>query len=171
MHRPASNSSSTTPVKNARQRSTKTQGKKTAPQKNKSPIVGIGVVIIHNDKVLLVRRANPPLKGLWTLPGGKQKFGETIFECATREIQEETGLLCRPIEILTALDIIIPHTVANAEMHYTVIEVLAEYIEGEAKAASDAIDVLWATMPEIETLCPHSDVPRIVRLAYLQKYL
>ena len=42
------------------------------------PIVGVGAVIVDQDRVLLVRRANEPLKGEWSLPGGAVELGETL---------------------------------------------------------------------------------------------
>ena len=43
-------------------------------------------------KVLLIQRANEPFKGQWALPGGMLDEGETLEQCASRELQEETGL-------------------------------------------------------------------------------
>ena len=56
------------------------------------PHVGVGVVVLRGDSVLLVRRAKPPRVGSWSLPGGGQELGETVFEAGRREIAEETGL-------------------------------------------------------------------------------
>ena len=50
------------------------------------------VAVFHTDKVLLLRRATEPAKGLWTLPGGGINRGETPLEAAIRELEEETGL-------------------------------------------------------------------------------
>jgi len=66
------------------------------------PRVGIGVVVLRRSltrqgktEVLMIRRANEPGKGKWSFPGGKQELGETIVECAVREVREETGLVLR----------------------------------------------------------------------------
>src|SRR5215472_17118768 len=61
------------------------------------PIVGIGIVVIRDDSVLLVRRGKSPNIGAWTLPGGAQELGETTEQAARRELLEETGLEVGPL--------------------------------------------------------------------------
>lgn len=56
---------------------------------------GASMAVINNGNVLLVRRQNVPLAGLWSLPGGKIEPGETAAEAARREILEETGINAR----------------------------------------------------------------------------
>ena len=67
------------------------------------PIAGVGVVVLGAKGVLLVKRAKPPRQGQWSLPGGAQKLGETVFEAARRETLEETGL---EIEVLGLIDVV-----------------------------------------------------------------
>ena len=56
------------------------------------PWVGVGVIVVRGTtEVLLIQRAQPPNQGQWTLPGGGQDLGETVFETAVREVYEETG--------------------------------------------------------------------------------
>ena len=59
------------------------------------PIVGVGAVILHHGEVLLVRRANPPLEGEWSIPGGALDLGEKLRDGVAREVLEETGLEVR----------------------------------------------------------------------------
>ena len=56
------------------------------------PFLGVGGVIIDDNRVLLVRRANPPLQGEWSIPGGLVEVGETTQQALVREVLEETGL-------------------------------------------------------------------------------
>lgn len=48
--------------------------------------------LTKGEKVLLIRRGNPPYQGQWTVPGGKKERGESLSEACTREFYEETGL-------------------------------------------------------------------------------
>ena len=52
------------------------------------PLVGVGVVAIKDGRVLLIRRAKPPRAGRWSLPGGRQRLGETVHETARRELRD-----------------------------------------------------------------------------------
>lgn len=56
------------------------------------PYVGIGVCVIKDKKVLLGKRKNAHGAGSWCFPGGHLEFGESIEQCARREVLEETGL-------------------------------------------------------------------------------
>jgi 8-oxo-dGTP diphosphatase len=56
------------------------------------PVAAVLGVIVHESRVLLVRRSNPPDAGFWGFPGGKIEAGETIEQAALREVNEETGL-------------------------------------------------------------------------------
>ncbi len=56
------------------------------------PKIGVGVCVIKDGKILMGKRLNAHGQGTWAFPGGHLEFGETMSECATREVQEETGL-------------------------------------------------------------------------------
>jgi len=129
------------------------------------PVVGIGVVVWRGDKILLVKRAQPPRQGEWGLPGGVQQLGETIFAAAMREVREETGLEITPLRIITALDVIAPDADQKIEYHYTIIEVVAAASDDQITAQDDALDVRWASLDEVEQLCAWPEVTRVVRLS------
>lgn len=67
---------------------------------NKRPGVGVGVMVLRNNKLLLGKRHEDPDKAdselhgeaSWTMPGGKVDFGEKLEEAAQRELFEETGI-------------------------------------------------------------------------------
>ncbi len=58
----------------------------------KRPRVGVGIVVIQNNKVLLGKRKGTHGSGEWSFAGGHLEFGETVEACAKRELAEETGL-------------------------------------------------------------------------------
>lgn len=71
-----------------------------------SPQVGVCTVIIKDAEILLIRRGIAPSKGLWAMPGGSVKLGETLAEVAERETREETGITVKAQEIVANLDFI-----------------------------------------------------------------
>jgi 8-oxo-dGTP diphosphatase len=101
------------------------------------PCVGVGAVLIHGGRVLLIRRGKEPLRGRWVVPGGTVELGETLEEALVREIQEETGLLVRPREVVAVFDRI--HREADrVDYHYVIVDYLCDYVAGEPRAGSDA---------------------------------
>ena len=116
------------------------------------PRVGVGVVVWHRDRVLLVQRNKAPGEGQWSLPGGGQELGETLFEAAEREVLEETGLQVRSTAVLTAVDNIVRDRDGAIAFHYTIVDVLADYVGGTLVPGDDARDVRWASLDEVSTL-------------------
>ena len=68
------------------------------------PLVGVGAIIIEDARVVLVKRAHPPLQAEWSIPGGVLEVGELVREAAVREAREETGLTVEPGELLGVYD-------------------------------------------------------------------
>ena len=115
---------------------------------NHFPIIGVGAVVMYNSKVLLVQRATPPFKGLWCIPGGKVQFGESLQQAAEREIQEEAGICIKAGEPIYTFEIIETERPENP-IHYVVIDLEADYVSGEIRPGSDALDVAWFSRDEI----------------------
>lgn len=66
--------------------------------------VGVGGVLLRNNKGLIVQRAYNPGKGRWTIPGGYVEQDEKIEDAIVREVKEETGLLTEPLSIIAVKD-------------------------------------------------------------------
>ena len=64
------------------------------------PYLAVSAAIFRDGRVLIVRRARPPAKGLYTLPGGGVELGETLEQAVIREIREETALDIEPVELV-----------------------------------------------------------------------
>jgi 8-oxo-dGTP diphosphatase len=113
------------------------------------PIVGVGAVVVHLNRVLLVKRGSPPLLGEWSLPGGVVELGETLRAAAEREALEETGLIVKAGEVLEVLDRIIPGKDAAPQYHYVLIDFLCTAEGGKLRAGGDAEAVRWAKKSEL----------------------
>ena len=129
------------------------------------PIVGIGVVVWHGDRVLLVRRGKAPRRGQWSLPGGAQQLGETLAEAARREVREEAALEVDLGEIVATLDLIERDPDQRVRYHYTLVDFTAEATGPALRPGSDAADARWFTLEQIETLGLWSETVRIIKLA------
>lgn len=118
------------------------------------PVVGVGAVVIHEGKVLLIRRGKEPLKGRWSVPGGTVELGETLEEALVREIGEETGLAVEPRALLTVFDRIHRED-GNVRYHYVIVDYLCAYVAGELRAGSDAEAAAFVAPEEL----PRYDLP------------
>ena len=116
------------------------------------PIVGVGAIIIHEDRVLVVRRATEPLKGEWSVPGGMLELGEKLKDGIVREVQEETGLVVEPTEVIEVIDSIFADPDGRTRYHYVLIDYLCSVISGEALAATDVSEVRWVRASELDSL-------------------
>jgi acetyl-CoA carboxylase carboxyl transferase subunit beta len=63
------------------------------------------VALLDGRRVLLIQRASEPLKGLWTLPGGRREAGESIEQTAAREVLEEVGLTVHALRPLLTMKV------------------------------------------------------------------
>lgn len=126
------------------------------------PMVGIGAVVWRGDQVLLIRRGKPPRVGQWSLPGGLQQLGETIAEAAIREVAEETGLRIAIGAVIGAYDSI-ERDAGGVRYHYTLVDVDADWLAGEAAAASDAAGVGWFRPEQLDGLGLWSDTLDAIR--------
>ena len=129
------------------------------------PIVGVGVVVLRDEAVLLVRRAKPPLAGQWSLPGGMQELGETLEEAARREVLEETGLGLAGIQFLATVDLIDLDQDRRVRHHYTLIDFWALAGPETLSAGSDAAEAAFVPRSEVPGLGLWSETRRIIELA------
>jgi ADP-ribose pyrophosphatase YjhB (NUDIX family) len=107
-----------------------------------TPVVGVGVVILDQGRLLVVRRAKEPGKGLWAVPGGKVNAGEPLRVAAARETLEETGLVVEVGEVAWVGEHI------NGKHHIVLIDFFAEISGGEAKPGDDADELAWVSVED-----------------------
>jgi ADP-ribose pyrophosphatase YjhB (NUDIX family) len=130
----------------------------------KRPLVGVGVVVFKDERVLLVRRGKPPRQDRWSLPGGRQRLGEAVRTTARREVLEETGLEVEVTALLDVLDSITRDEAGAIAYHYTLVDFLAEWRVGEAAAGGDAAEVAWADPTKLDTYDLWDETVRLIRL-------
>lgn len=116
------------------------------------PVVAAGAIVVHDGKLLLVRRGNPPSEGLWSFPGGAVELGETVFQAASRETREETGVVAEPFEVACVVDAITRDSLGRIRYHYVIIDVYAHYRGGDPVAASDGERARWVSAGELDSL-------------------
>jgi len=113
------------------------------------PIVGVLAIVMRGERVLVVRRANPPMPGRWGFPGGVLELGETVAQGAMRELFEETGVVAEPLGPLTVIDTIDRDDEERVRFHHTLVAVRGLWVSGEGIAADDADEVAWLSRAEI----------------------
>lgn len=156
------------------------------------PIVGVGVVVLQADRVLMIKRGKQPRMGQWSIPGGKQRIGETWQEAAIREVREETGVEIEVLGIVDVVDAIVrdgdparpgtegtvpaaaapanddvaasvvPIMAPRVRYHYTLIDCAALWTEGEPVAGGDAAHAEWWPLARLSELPLWTETVRII---------
>jgi len=129
------------------------------------PIVGVGAVVFRDDRVLLIKRGKPPRMGDWSLPGGMQEIGETVFEAAAREVREETGVMISDIALIDVVDSITRDDDARVQFHYTLVDVVAKWRSGEPAGGSDAMHAEFMSFDEVSKIVLWRETQRIIAKA------
>jgi 8-oxo-dGTP diphosphatase len=116
---------------------------------NERPKIGIGVIILKDNKVLMLKRKNAHGAGSWSFPGGHLEFNEGIVECARREVMEETGITIKNLRYGPFTNDIFE----SEGKHYVTLYLIAEHDSGEARIMephkSDGLGWFeWGSLPD-----------------------
>ena len=90
------------------------------------PRVGVGIAVIKNNQILLGRRKGSHGSGDWSFAGGHLEFGESVEECARRELAEETGL--KALSLFSGPWV---NDVIDGDKHYITLFVFVNEFEGD----------------------------------------
>lgn len=127
------------------------------------PKTGCSVLVKDEHKVLLIKRGKEPLKGHWSLPGGSQEPGETMEECARRELTEETALTAGEMVFVRVRDRMGHKDDGELTHHFVLATFIAETYSGVAEAGDDAADLGWFALEEMNTLLTTPGTPEFIR--------
>jgi 8-oxo-dGTP diphosphatase len=135
-----------------------------SPSEPAHPQLAVSAVIVRDDKILLVRRADSPAKGFYSLPGGRVEFGESLHAALHREVREETGLR---IEIvgLAGWREVLPGTSGGG--HYVIMSFAARWAAGEVTLNEEHDDFKWLEPDELSGLKLTGGLVEVVEAARL----
>jgi mutator protein MutT len=108
--------------------------------------VGVGAIVTHEGRLLMVRRAKDPGRGLWSVPGGHVENGEYLADALTREVKEETGLDVQVGELIGILEL-------PAEDHLIILDYHAIVLgDREPRPGDDVDEARWVAFDDVTDL-------------------
>ncbi|MGL4637430.1 MAG: NUDIX hydrolase [Beijerinckiaceae bacterium] len=113
------------------------------------PLIAASVGVFREGRVLIAERIVEPAKGLFTFPGGKLEMGETLAECALRELREEVSVSARIVGFVDHVETIVRDPAGNVTFHALICAFAAVWLEGEAQSSSEIGQTVWARPDDI----------------------
>jgi len=129
------------------------------------PMVGVGGVVIHRGRALLIRRGREPLKGEWSIPGGLIELGEELAAGVRRELKEETGLAVEPVQIIATFDRIVKEG-RRVRYHFVIVDYVCRLRGGKLRPGSDVVDACWVQPKDLPKYHLTEMATRVVRAAF-----
>jgi len=130
------------------------------------PVIAVGGVVVSDARVLLIRRAQPPLEGRWSIPGGILELGETIAQAIERELMEETRVRVHTLGLIEIYEKVLRLPNQPPQYHFVILDYLCELKDGNAQAGSDVTDVAWSTEGELDRFDLTAEAKRVVTRAF-----
>lgn len=130
------------------------------------PLVGVGGIVIRDERALLIRRGSAPLEGEWSIPGGMLEIGETISEGVRRELLEETAIEVKVLDLIEVFERLTRDEAGKLKYHFVILDYLCEAVRGESQAGSDVTDVAWACESELNEFSLTPTAMRVIQKAF-----
>jgi 8-oxo-dGTP diphosphatase len=134
----------------------------TSPEPPRHPQLAVSAAIFRGGRILLVRRARSPAKGVYTLPGGRVEFGESLLEAVAREIMEETALSIAIIGLAGWREVL---PAQGGGGHYVILPFAARWQAGEIRLNEELDDVQWRLPDALDGLELTDGLPDIIAAA------
>lgn len=113
------------------------------------PLIAASVGVFREGRVLIGERLVEPAKGLFTFPGGKLEMGETLAQCALRELHEEVGVSARIVGFVDHVETIMRDKADNVTFHALLCVFAAVWLEGEAQSSAEIGQTVWARPEDV----------------------
>lgn len=128
------------------------------------PQLAASAVIFRDGKFLVVRRANAPGRGLYSVPGGRVEHGETLHQAVAREVREETALTIDIVGFAGWREVL-PDPAAGRAGHYVVMSFAARWHAGEVVLNEELDDFRWIAPEDLSVLRTTQGLADIVHSA------
>jgi len=129
------------------------------------PYLAVSAAVFRGSRVLIVRRAQPPAQGVYTLPGGGVELGETLEQAVIREVREETGLDIEPLALAGYRQMIVRDADGRVERHFVILPFAAHWIAGEISLNEELAEASWRLPSELSGLKTTEGLTDIVAAA------
>jgi 8-oxo-dGTP diphosphatase len=133
-----------------------------SPIQPSHPQLAVSAAIFRDRKILLVRRARSPAKGVYSLPGGRVEFGETLHAAVHREVDEETSLKIEIIDLAGWREVMPAITGGG---HYLIMSFAARWTFGEPVLNDELDDFRWLAPDAVGDLTITADLQDIIQSA------
>jgi ADP-ribose pyrophosphatase YjhB (NUDIX family) len=130
------------------------------------PFVAVSAAIVRDGRVLIVQRAQPPMRGVFTLPGGVVEAGETLHQALVREIDEEVGMAIEPVALAGHREVIVRDAEGRVERHFIILAYAVRWISGEPRLNHELADARWMRPEDIAGLKTTEGLGEIIAAAF-----
>jgi 8-oxo-dGTP diphosphatase len=134
-----------------------------SPVQPTHPQLAVSAAIFRDGNILLVRRARSPGKGLYSLPGGRVEFGESLHQALHREVDEETALKIEIIDLAGWREVL-PGTGGGG--HYLIMSFAARWIAREPVLNDEHDDFKWLAPEAIGDLRVTGGLQEVIQSAW-----